>query len=118
MAEYQANMLRDVAGKLQNRMHRIILRTVLSYMFLGATIGVGIWIFGGRWPVPFVPKTFPWWTAIPALALLFGMEGFSRGKYKSLNLRYEAQRTLCWVQMEEHLGQLVQLLSESADKKE
>lgn len=116
MAEYQPEMLRDVASRLQYQMRRIIFRTILSHMFLGAVIGIGLWSFGARLSLPLVPKTFPWWSAVPALALVFGVDGYLRGKHKSMTLRYEAQRTLCWVQMEEHLGQLVQLLSTSTEK--
>ncbi len=116
MAEYQAEMLYAVAGKLQGQMHRIIFRYVMSYMFLGAVVGLGLWMFGSRLLGPFFHKaawfqSFPWWTVIPAVAVLLGFEGYSQGKRKSINLRFEAQRTLCWVKIEEHLGQLVEILS-------
>lgn len=120
MAEYQAEMLTSVADKLQKQMNRIILRSVMSYVFFGAVVGLGVRLFGPRLLSPLLGKetwfkTFPWWVAIPVLALLFAWEGYSQGKNKSINLRFEAHRTLCWVKIEEHLGQLVQLMSQSAE---
>lgn len=114
---YQAATLYGMARRMQSKATRVILSHIATYSFLGAVVGVGVWMFGPKllgglaWF-----KAFAWWTSIPALAVLFGFEGYLRGRSVSSHLEFEAQRTLCQIKIEEHLAQIVVLLSSASSE--
>lgn len=112
MLDYEAEALYGMARRMQSRAQRVIWSHVASYMFLGTAVGIGVWYLGPRvlgglsWL-----KSFAWWTAIPAMIVFFAWQGYLRGRSVSSNLRFEAQRTFCQIKIEEHLADIVRLLT-------
>jgi hypothetical protein len=104
------------AQMLQSKAKKITLRYMASYVFFGAVLGVGVWLFAPKL-APYIPgissylKDFAWWTAVPMLAVIAGMRGYVQGRLHSFDLQLEAQRTQCQIQIEKHLAAISQLLS-------
>ncbi len=118
MQEYQSELLYSMAKTMQSRARRVVARYLTGSLFLGALIGVGVWLVGPRLLSAMFGqaawiKQFSWWVTAPTIALFFAMEGYWRGRSVSSHLRLEAQRTLCQVKTEEHLAKIVVLLEQS-----
>ncbi len=97
--KYDQEVIQSFANTMYAKANRIILAETIKYGFLGGLALFVAAIFGLR---NFDPSAFTYFLSFGFGSVIFGAYGYQAGQLKAFHLKLEAQRALCFAQMEKN----------------